>query len=334
MVLRIVNRLGALLGTPQLLRQVSRQQAASEEKLDRLFRKFHAASAENQQLLLQELRQLNRRLARQEHRSASAEALRASGIDLSHAFGAPEIGPHVERAIASAALVTDPMPHLVAANLLPQVTYDAVIGGLPPEVCFNERDKVKKNMRLEHAHGSPDWTIRMLTFLEQTLIPRMLAPALLRRFEPFIQDVYVERFGAEHAAALARLPHTASAGRLMLRRPGYHLDPHLDPKRVVVTTLLYFARPHDDEAFGTTFYRMQGTPVFEASNTLFPELQGVACTPVRSTPFRANTAVAFLNFGGAHGAGIPEDAPADTQRYAYQFYLSPDRSAAAAICGD
>jgi hypothetical protein len=44
--------------------------------------------------------------------------------------------------------------------------------------------------------------------------------------------------------------------------------------------------------------------------------------------------VAFLNWGGAHGAEIPQTAPADTERYSYQFYVSPDRAALAAIVGD
>jgi hypothetical protein len=51
-------------------------------------------------------------------------------------------------------------------------------------------------------------------------------------------------------------------------------------------------------------------------------------------PFRANTAVSFLNYGGAHGADIPKDAPADLERYAYQFYVSPDPAALAVVTGE
>jgi hypothetical protein len=120
----------------------------------------------------------------------------------------------------------------------------------------------------------------------------------------------------------------------MLRRPGYHLDPHLDPKRVVFTCLLYFARPGDSEAFGTSFYRMSGTPNIDRTTTFYPETQGIACDLVKMVPFKPNSAVAFLNWGGAHGADIPNTAPADTERYSYQFYVSPERAALAAIVGD
>jgi hypothetical protein len=51
-------------------------------------------------------------------------------------------------------------------------------------------------------------------------------------------------------------------------------------------------------------------------------------------PFRPNSAVAFLNWGGAHGADIPTDAPKDTERYSYQFYVSPEPSALLALVGE
>jgi hypothetical protein len=55
---------------------------------------------------------------------------------------------------------------------------------------------------------------------------------------------------------------------------------------------------------------------------------------VKAVPFRPNTAVAFLNAGGAHGADIPKTAPKDTERYSYQFYVSPDPEALAATLAE
>jgi hypothetical protein len=60
----------------------------------------------------------------------------------------------------------------------------------------------------------------------------------------------------------------------------------------------------------------------------------LTCDLVKTVPFRPNTAVAFLNAGAAHGADIPRDAPKDTERYAYQFYVSPEPGALAAIVGE
>jgi hypothetical protein len=201
-------------------------------------------------------------------------------------------------------------------------------------VFFSQRDDEKQNLKLSMLDFAPAWTFETLAFLENTLIPRLMVPALLRRFEPHIREFYVREYGPERGPAFAELPHEATGGRLMLRRPGYHLDPHLDPKRVVFTCLLYFARPGDSEGFGTTFYRMNGTPNIDRTSTFYPQTQGIQCDLVKMVPFRPNTAVAFLNWGGAHGADIPKDAPKDTERYSYQFYVSPEPSALTALVGE
>ena len=104
----------------------------------------------------------------------------------------------------------------------------------------------------------------------------------------------------------------------MLRRRGYHLDPHLDPKRVLLTALLYFARPGDSEAHGTAFYRVDGHVERDHATTYYPQQAGHRCEFVRAVPFRRNTAIVFLNTA-AHGADIPATESKDLERYAMQF---------------
>jgi len=246
----------------------------------------------------------------------------------------PGIAAHVQDAIRRVPVQDDPSVHIVIDDLLPSHTYEALIDGIPPPSLFSQKDDTKQNLRLSNIHIAPEWTIQMLTFLEGELIPRMMVPALLQKLMPHIRDFYVREYGPDRGPALAAIPHEATRGRLMLRRPGYHLDPHLDPKRVVFTCLMYFARPGDSEAFGTTFYRMNGTPDIDRTNTFYPETQGIRCDPVKMVPFRPNSAVAFLNWGGAHGADIPKDAPKDTERYSYQFYVSPEPAALTALVGE
>jgi hypothetical protein len=256
---------------------------------------------------------------------------RRRGVDYAPLFSAPGMSAHVEDAIRRAPIHTDPSVHIVIDGLLPSQTYEALVDGIPRPVFFSQKDDTKQNLRLSNIHIAPESTIQMLTFLEEALIPRLMVPALLQKLTPHIREFYTREYGAERGQALAAIPHEATRGRLMLRRPGYHLDPHLDPKRVVFTCLLYFARPGDSEAFGTTFYRMDGTPNIDRTNTFYPQAQGIRCDPVKMVPFRPNTAVAFLNWGGAHGADIPKDAPKDTERYSYQFYVSPEPAALAAL---
>lgn len=249
-------------------------------------------------------------------------------------FDTGHVGVHVERAIAAAPLQTDPSVHILVNNLVPPDTYQAILDGIPPRVFFSQRDDQKQNLKLSMLDVAPAWTFETLSFLENTLIPRLMVPTLLRRFELPIREFYLREYGSERGPAFAALPHEATGGRLMLRRPGYHLDPHLDPKRVVFTCLLYFARPGDSEGFGTTFFRMNGTPNIDRTSTFYPQTQGIRCDPVKMVPFKPNSAVAFLNWGGAHGADIPKDAPKDTERYSYQFYVSPEPTALTALVGE
>ena len=224
--------------------------------------------------------------------------------------------------------------HVVINDLTPEDTYRALIDGIPPRIFFSQRDDAKQNLKLSQLDVAPERTLETLAFIEQQLIPQMMVPALLKKFEPHIRDFYLREYGSERGPQLAAIPHEATGGRLMLRRPGYHLDPHLDPKRVVFTCLIYFARPGDSEAYGTSFYRINGTPKIDRTSTFYPESQGLKCDVVKMVPFKANSAVAFLNYGGAHGADIPRTAPKDTERYAYQFYVSPEPGALAAIVGE
>ena len=259
---------------------------------------------------------------------------RRTGSSRSDAFEFDRVVAHVNRAIGTAPVETDPSVHIVVDNLTPPETYDAMVDGIPSPIFFGQRDPIKQNLKLTSLDIAPERTLSMLAFLENVLIPRMMVPALLLKFQPHIRDFYVREFGPERGPALAALPHAATGGRLMLRRPGYHLDPHLDPKRVVFTCLLYFARRGDSEAFGTSFYRMNGTPKIDRTSTFYPEGQGIRCDLVKTVPFKPNSAVAFLNWGGAHGADIPKSATPETERYAYQFYVSPEPEALAALVGE
>jgi hypothetical protein len=198
-------------------------------------------------------------------------AHRRHNVDHGAQFGAAGIAAHVRSAIGGAAVQTDPSVHIVVNELLPRETYQTLIDGIPPPIFFSQKDDTKQNLRLSSVRIAPELTIQMLTFLEEVLIPRMMVPALLAKLTPHIRDFYVREYGPERGPSLAAIPHEATRGRLMLRRPGYHLDPHLDPKRVVFTCLLYFARHGDSEAFGTTFYRMDGTPNIDRTNTFYPQ---------------------------------------------------------------
>jgi hypothetical protein len=341
---RLLTKIGVL---PYLRRRWREDQQRSTEKVESRFDRHLATVAtrlekldnlprapadtdERLKALEQGLKEMTRR-ANRLHAVLRFNAEHRERRHRSTVFDEATVGHHVARAIERTNVDNDPMAHLVVGSLLPQETYDALVEAIPPPQLFSDKDSRKQNFKLHSGEIVPEWTTTALSFMEDVIIPRLMVPGLLQKFDAHVRAAYEKKYGATRGSQVAALPHIATAGRLMLRRPGYHLEPHLDPDRVVVTCLLYFARPGDDESFGTSFYRIHGDPVINRRNTFFPRNEGYACDLVKTAPFTPNTAVAFVNAGGAHGAGIPSSAPKGTERYAYQFYISPEPATLAAL---
>jgi hypothetical protein len=233
---------------------------------------------------------------------------------------AARIRAHVERAVATAPMICDPFPHVVVSNWLPADMYEAMIRGLPPAVFFADREEVRQRLIVPFSFA-PAYSRRVWTFIAQTVVGEILRDALSRKFETVLRE-YVRGFcGAE--AATTDVPMSVSDGRIMLRRPGYVIPPHRDPKWGFVTGLVYLARHGDNEAYGTQLYRVRDDR--EAPNDKPWYIDASRCELAEAVPFRANTMLAFINSWGAHGASIPADAtPATLERYVYQFRLGPD----------
>jgi hypothetical protein len=247
------------------------------------------------------------------------------------AVASGEIAAHVECAIAAGTLCDDPAPLLTIDTLFPPAIYDIVLASIPPREAFTVRDRTKSDFRTRRpAAVVPELSEAVCEYVDRDLVPRTIVPALVRRFAPFVASYYDQLFGPIVGPAVARLPLEATAGRLMRRTPGYHLDPHLDPKRVLLTGLLYLARPGDPDTYGTTFYRVDGGLIRDHSSTYYPGQAGHVCELARVVPFRANSAAVFLN-SAAHGADIPASAPRQTERFAYQVYIGPPVDALKAI---
>jgi hypothetical protein len=236
----------------------------------------------------------------------------------------------VADAVRHADLRTDPFDHVVIENLLPAPVYDLLLEAIPPEVFFDEHDPIKRNLVLP-VEWSPTLTTRVWNFMDGVIAARMVKPAILEKFHMPLQGHFDTVFGPEFRAKANALPHLVGGGRLMLRRAGYHLDPHRDPKRSMLTCLLYLARTGDNEAFGTQLFRVVDDREASYKQTYYPEADGRHCELVTSVPFRPNSMLVFLNSRGAHGATIPADTDPNLERYSYQFYVSPEQAALGAL---
>ena len=233
------------------------------------------------------------------------------------------IRAHIHNAVERAEVSTDPTTHAVIEDILPRDFYELVNAAIPPAELFPARDPVKQDFHLdEHLDDAPPLTRRVWRFFDEEVVAGIVAPALHRKFHRAVVEHYAETAGGDFAERAAAIPHRGFAGRLHLRRPGYHLKPHLDPKRVVITGLVYFARPGDSEAYGTQLFRVNKAFTSSTMGKFYPEDEGLPVELARTVPFRSNTLLAFVNSKAAHGATLPPDAPL-RERYAYQFYVKP-----------
>ena len=243
--------------------------------------------------------------------------------DLDARLSLDRIRDHIIQAVDRASVCTEPTTHAVIEKILPPDFYELVDAAIPPAELFPSRDPVKQDFHLdEHLEGAPLLTRRVWRFFDEDVVAGVLAPALQRRFHDAVVGHYAETAGGEFGARAAAIPHRGFSGRLHLRRPGYHLKPHLDPKRVVITGLVYFARPGDSEQFGTQLFRVKQAFTSSTMGKFFPEDKGLPVEIALTVPFRPNTLFAFVNSKAAHGASLPPDAPL-LERYAYQFYVKP-----------
>ncbi|MEQ1757995.1 MAG: hypothetical protein ABL986_06720 [Vicinamibacterales bacterium] len=237
--------------------------------------------------------------------------------EMRHWLDAGRIEKHVAQVVEAATLARDPFPHTIVEPLLPADVYEHIRDAVPPSVFF-------QGGRDEHwavpSGVAPLYSRQVWSFVANTLAGDILYKALNAKFGPVIRE-YVRTFcpTLPDDADLSLYP---SDGRIMLRRPGYDLQPHRDPKWGFVTALMYLAHPGDSEEFGTQLYRVREDP--EATSGAVHYLERAQCELVRTVPFRANSMLVFLNSVGAHGAFIPSDAqPATLERYLYQFRLGP-----------
>jgi len=237
---------------------------------------------------------------------------------------------HVRRAIASAEIRHDPCDYIVVDRLLPDDVYELLITAIPPAPFFDDRDPIKRNVVFPITFA-PQLTMRVWNFMDGVVAGKGIAPAAVEKFHDALQDHYDTIFGPESRERANQLPRRGSGGRLMLRRPGYHLAPHRDPKRSLITCLMYLARPGDSETYGTQIFRVIGDHEASYKQTYFPEEEGRRCEVVKTVPFRANSMLIFLNSRGAHGATIPAEAPPELERYTYQFYVTPKAEALTAF---
>lgn len=305
---------------------------ASVLELRRSVKQLHQAMgalAERASASEQELRALRETVSETQRRESRLRAIyqrdaaTAAALDgVGAVLDVDTIRRQVEESVAAAPLYDHPFPHLVLSQLFPPQFYDTVVDAIPPVECFDGAEN--KQQLTVPFQMAPAYSRRIWTFLLDAVIKPALGPALIRRFEeplrlwlaaiwPDIRERDIQSFLKLHC----------TEGRILLRRRGYMIPPHRDPKWGFVTCLLYLVRPGDSQAWGTQLYEVEADT--EAASAAPEWIRPERCRLVKDVPFHSNSALVFLNSGGAHAARIPADAtPADLERYIYQFRIGPN----------
>jgi hypothetical protein len=236
---------------------------------------------------------------------------------------------HIQVVVSRAALHLDPFPHCVVDDLFSNVYYDALVEGIPPVELFSDRPVNKQQLHVP-LDFAPKYSRVVWAHMADVAVARLLTPAIVDKFREPLTDWLHVHFPALGGDPLAAVELNGSDGRIMLRRPGYKIPPHRDPKWGFITCLLYLARPGDDSRWGTQLFRVDADQ--EARGGAPHWVPEERCQWVADVDFIPNRALIFLNSTGAHGASISANAqPADLERYTYQFRVGPERGSMEAL---
>lgn len=248
-------------------------------------------------------------------RFAARAAEFAANID------ARRVAAHVRRAVELSALHVDPCPHIVVQDLLPEDLYDEMLSALPATVFFKRHDPTREEIQVPFvfapAYSRAVWDFYMERVVEETLIP-----ALAEKFEPALDEFLARHWPSLGSWQQSGIRLRVTNSRLLLRRPGYVIRPHRDPRWAFFTCLVYLQKRGAHHVYGTQLYRLRTERDAVHSSPFWVDES--ECELVKDVAGGRNSALIFLNSTGVHGASIPPDAPADLERYVYQGQLGPD----------
>jgi hypothetical protein len=281
----------------------------------------------------EQLRQLHAHLSRLELRESQLRAIIARDMELEDEQAALEgmlattgAAAHAAAAIRRATLHHEPFPYLVVDEVLPKPLYVALLKGIPPAELFQDRPANKQQLTVPFAFA-PEYSRTVWRFMTSIVVSDWLMPPLVDKFRGALDDW----IGANWPSVPPReVEFHTSDGRILRRERGYRIPPHRDPKWAFITGILYLARRHDSEAWGTQLFTVDDDE--EARGAAPHWINPARCRHVTDVAFRPNRLLVFLNSVGAHGAHIPADAePEDLDRYIYQFRIAPTVESMAAL---
>ena len=233
------------------------------------------------------------------------------------------VAAHIRQRVISAPMRADPFPHLVISELFPADFYQQLHRAIPAPTFWRHAGYQRDNWHIEEDTASrlSETTWR---FMHREIATKLLMPLLLERFAEEIATYW--RNTCDLDAAKLAGHYRCDEGRLLLRRPGYELEPHLDPPNAMLTVLIYLAEPGAPDTHGTDLYASDPLPA-QRVGIMYPARHGIRTERATTVPFRANTALVFVTPQSVHGAKLPSGIDERFERVSYQFLASLDDEA-------
>src|SRR5688572_31193304 len=154
----------------------------------------------------------------------------------------PRIMAHVTESVRRAELQQFPFPHIVVENLFPRDFYAALVRGIPPVQLFEDKPVNKQQLTVPFALA-PAYARRVWTYMTDVVAERVICPNLLDKFrEPLSEWIAANWPQMSDNPLGPPMELHGSSGRIMLRRRGYNIPPHRDPKWGFITCLIYLPR--------------------------------------------------------------------------------------------
>jgi len=236
------------------------------------------------------------------------------------AFDPDRIRSHVANAVAAAPLASEPFPHVLIDKLLPENAYHQLVKAIPPRVFFEHLDLNHQEVMVP-SDLAPLLSREIWAAFYDRVVTDALVPGLVDKFREPLDRLVCRYWPMHQSLEDANIRLELLMSRILLRRPGYMIKPHRDPRWAFVTCLVYLPPRNAQRFFGTQLCAVRREPEHRSPGALWMDDTDVEA--VKSVPGHPNTALAFVNGTGAHRASIPEDVASDTERYLYQLQLGP-----------
>ena len=233
-----------------------------------------------------------------------------------------QVQEHIHQRFAETQVETEPFPHIVVEDILPQALYSELLAHWPSKTVRaapSSRHWERKHLSIGNKNNWIEadayelWKQFAITIVEQVVKRK-----IFEIFSPYSHC----RFGKEIHEEFLATALDITEHQLVEDYPGTTVPPHIDQGYVFVPLIFYFPDLDDDRHtnLGTCLFRHNLGK--ESPDVCFDK----NVTLVKAVPYKANTLVAFIQTPRSwHSASI-QRIPTGYARRAYitKLYLLPE----------